>query len=80
MLADESVGVEHLASLSTQSLNQFAESLSRVDALCAEIASIQRDLKGNAPTAELQLHRQSIFRSSTAKGKKWRRGYTPVRI
>jgi hypothetical protein len=37
--------------LSTQSLNQFAENVSKVEALCAEIASILRGLQAMAVSA-----------------------------
>jgi hypothetical protein len=52
-----------LVSLSTQSLNQFAESVSKAEALSAEIASIHRVLEHStassdstvSPSAEAEL-------------------------
>jgi hypothetical protein len=40
-----------MASLSIQSLNQFAECMSKAEALSAEIAGIQRGLHGDATPA-----------------------------
>jgi hypothetical protein len=52
-----------LASLNAQSLNQFAESVSKAEALSAEMASIHKGLQdivaspesGDSPTSEAEL-------------------------
>lgn len=41
-----------LASLSTQSLNQFAENMSKAEALSAEIASIHRGLQNTRESSD----------------------------
>lgn len=68
-----------LASLSTQSLNQFAENLADAEALNAEIASFSMDLRSKhicsfAPASNLATGKDT--------GKQVRKAplYTPIRI
>ncbi len=66
--------------LSTQSLNQFAEKVSRADALCAEIACIHRNLRGNASYAVPVRADSMVQNPHVGKARKRRHLYTPARI
>jgi hypothetical protein len=67
------------ASLSTQSLNQFAECMSNAEALSAEIAIIHNELRGNDVSA-LALGSTQCGEKRTGKKTGMTRSYTPVRL
>jgi hypothetical protein len=56
--------VSFLASLSTQSLNQFSESMALADALSAEIAGIYGKSKGSVTSGEKSITPPSSGRKS----------------